>query len=469
MSDFGVRHRDAALESGDASPQSKWRPYPKYKDSGVEWVGEIPEHWEWLRLRNACKRITDGSHHSPPAAIDGRPYVTVSDLVDGRVDVDNAARVSESDFRSLEQNGCRPHTGDVLFSKDGTVGKVALVERDDFVVLSSLAILQPGPSLLSHFLFQFLSSAPGVSQIESKFAGAALRRITLDVIVDLVATIPPVEEQRAIAAFLDRETAKIDALIAKKERLIELLQEKRKALITQAVIKGLDPNVPLKDSGVEWLGKIPAHWDLLPLKRCVLPKADSIKTGPFGSQLLAADMQGEDVKVYNQRTVIDRDFSKGDVFITRRKFQELKSFEIYPGDVLVTTRGTIGQCAIVPADSDQAILHPCLMRIQPDPTQMIREFITLLIQESYLVKTQLALASNATTIDVIYSDTMSQVLVPKPPLHEQDSIVKWIDERTAEIDRLDKTVAEAIDRLKEYRTALISAAVTGKIDVRISN
>jgi len=222
----------------------------------------------------------------------------------------------------------------------------------------------------------------------------------------------------------------------------------------------------MKDSGIDWLGKIPAHWDLLSLKRCVLPKAGSIKTGPFGSQLLAADMQGEDVKVYNQQTVIDRDFLKGDVFISHQKFQKLKAFEIFPGDVLVTTRGTIGRCAIVPLESDQAILHPCLMRIQLDPNQLIREFITLLIQESYLVKTQLALSSNATTIDVIYSDTMSRVLVPKPPLHEQHSIINWLDERTAEIDRLNIIISGAIDRLKEYRAARISAAVTGKIDVR---
>jgi type I restriction enzyme S subunit len=277
---------------------------------------------------------------------------------------------------------------------------------------------------------------------------------------------PPYKEQRDIAFFLDRETAKIDALIAKKERLIELLQEKRTALITQAVTKGLDPNVHMKDSGVEWLGEIPAHWDLLPLIRCVLPNAGAIKTGPFGSQLLTADMQGKDVKVYNQRTVIDRDFLAGDEFISLQKFRELEAFEVHPGDVLVTTRGTIGRCAIVPEDSGHGILHPCLMRIQPDPARILREYIALLIQESYLVRTQLALASNATTIDVIYSDTMRRILVPKPPITEQVAIVNWIDERVAKIYRLVEMISEAIDRLKEYRTALISAAVTGKIDVR---
>jgi type I restriction enzyme, S subunit len=203
--------------------------------------------------------------------IDGRPYVTVRDLVDGRVDVDNAAKISEDDFNALERNGCRPRIGDILFSKDGTVGKVALVERDDFVVLSSLAYsstTSERSELLLVSLPQFCSWCRPNS---SKFAGAALRRITLDVIVDLVASVPPPDEQRAIAAFLDRETARIDALVGKKERFIELIQEQRTALITRAVTKGLDPNVPMKDSGVEWLGEIPAHWDTSFLDKLVDP------------------------------------------------------------------------------------------------------------------------------------------------------------------------------------------------------
>jgi type I restriction enzyme S subunit len=126
--------------------------YLAYKDSGVEWLGKIPLSWGWKRLRHACKKITDGSHHSPIAVANGRPYVTVRDLMNGRVDIQNAARISDNDFDDLERNGCRPQIGDVLFSKDGSVGKAAVVERDDFVILSSLALLRPGPELHSGFL-----------------------------------------------------------------------------------------------------------------------------------------------------------------------------------------------------------------------------------------------------------------------------------------------------------------------------
>lgn len=434
-------------EFSSEAEHRRFRPYPKYKASGVEWMSEIPAHWERSRIKFLA-RIASG--YAPPDGFDltsGEYPIYGSNGLIGYCDR----------FFVTEMT--------IAVGRVGASGSVNFIPPNSWVSDNALLLHHLRPHVNLIWLYNLLSTM-NLGEQASKNAQPI---ITGTFLGNQFLGLPPEQEQRAMASFLDRETAKIDALIEKKERLIELLQEKRTALITQAVTKSLNPTVPMKDSGIEWLGEIPAHWDLLPLKRCVLPKAGSIKTGPFGSQLLAADMQGEDVKVYNQRTVIDRDFLEGDVFISRQKFQELKAFEIYPGDVLVTTRGTIGRCAIVPAESDQGILHPCLMRIQPDPAQLIREFITLLIQESYLVKTQLALASNATTIDVIYSDTISRILVPKPPLHEQVSIVKWIDERSAEICRLDKMVSAAIDRLKEYRTALISAAVTGKIDVRISN
>ena len=274
------------------------------------------------------------------------------------------------------------------------------------------------------------------------------------------------EEQHAIAAFLDRETAKIDAFVAKKERLIELLQEKRTALISDAVTKGLDPDVPLKDSGVEWLGEIPAHWALKRIKHLLVGRKGAIKTGPFGSQLHSSEMMDSEIKVLNQRTVIDRDIRGGLNYISMAKFSELKAFEAFPGDLLVTTRGTIGRCMIIPRGAPRGILHPCLMRIQIDTRLAYDHYIEFLIEESGLILAQLQLMSNSTTIEVIYSDSLKETLLPLPPLSEQRAIAAFLDHETAQIDALIAKVREAIDRLKELRTALISAAVTGKIDVR---
>lgn len=450
------------------SPEAKsrrFRPYPKYKDPGIEWLGDIPEHWEITRLKRKTS-IKYGLGEPPQQDADGLPFIRATNVMRGRI-VDHEMQFVDPKDVPWERDPIL-RTDDIIVVRSGAyTGDSAIIPpKYDGAIAGYDMVVRPTNCQARFLSWTLLSQYVLQAQIELESMRAAQPHLNAEELGSVLILDLPESEQRAISSFLDRETAKINALIEKNEKLIELLQEKRTALITQAVTKGLDPNVPMKDSGVEWLGKIPAHWDLLPLKLCVLPKSGSIKTGPFGSQLLAADMQGEDIKVYNQRTVIDRNFMEGDVFISRQKFQELKAFEIYPGDVLVTTRGTIGRCAIVPADSNQGILHPCLMRIQPDPAQLLREYIALLIQESYLVRTQLALASNATTIDVIYSDTMRQVLVPKPPLSEQVAILKRTDERVVEIYRLVEMMSEATARLKEYRTALISAAVTGKIDVR---
>jgi type I restriction enzyme S subunit len=449
-----------------------WKAYPSYKPSGVEWLGNIPSHWETAPIRSLArsgyKTFTDGDWIESPFIRDnGIRLIQTGNIGVGSYKEQGFRYIDEETFRAFRCTEVTP--GDVLICRlADPVGRACLAPDMGVRTITSVdvCILKLANSIDAAFVIYALSSKEYLSWMAGICRGGTRDRVSRSMLGSIRVQKPPYKEQRDIAFFLDRETAKIDALIAKKERLIELLQEKRTALITQAVTKGLDPNVHMKDSGVEWLGEIPAHWDLLPLIRCVLPNAGAIKTGPFGSQLLTADMQGKDVKVYNQRTVIDRDFLAGDEFISLQKFRELEAFEVHPGDVLVTTRGTIGRCAIVPEDSGHGILHPCLMRIQPDPARILREYIALLIQESYLVRTQLALASNATTIDVIYSDTMRRILVPKPPITEQVAIVNWIDERVAKIYRLVEMISEAIDRLKEYRTALISAAVTGKIDVR---
>jgi type I restriction enzyme S subunit len=278
--------------------------------------------------------------------------------------------------------------------------------------------------------------------------------------------LPSRQEQDRIGEFLDRETEKIDELVAEQRRLMELLKEKRQAVISHAVTKGLNPRAPMEPSNIEWLGDVPEHWRSGSLKYFVRPKGDAIKTGPFGSQLTAPEMQSGTIKVYNQRNVIDRDFASGDNFITDEKFSELAGFETFPGDLLITTRGTIGRAAILPQNAERGILHPCLLRIQPDGNQLRTEFLMMLIQDSDLLKNQLSYLSNATTIEVIYSNTMASVTVPVPPLTEQDAIIRFLTEQTTKLDALAAEAQKAIDLLQERRTALISAAVTGQIDVR---
>ena len=306
-----------------------------------------------------------------------------------------------------------------------------------------------------------------VETVVAQSVGVSYPATNASDIANIRIPIPNVEEQKQIVAFLDTETTNIDTLIDKQEQLITLLQEKRQVVISHAVTRGLNPNVKMKDSGIEWLGAVPEHWEVKKLKHILLRKKDSIKVGPFGSQLTTRDMEGVDIKVINQRNVIDNNFDFGDNFINHEKYIELRAFTIFPGDILITTRGTIGRTAIFPNNNGTSILHPCLMRLQVDEKYWLKELIALIIQGSGYFLEQLKFLSNATTIDVIYSENLKNVTIALPPTHEeQKRIIAFLDKETAKIDTLIEKCETAIELLKERRTALISAAVTGKIDVR---
>ena len=232
-------------------------------------------------------------------------------------------------------------------------------------------------------------------------------------------------------------------------------------MITHAVTKGLNPAAPMKNSGVEWLGDMPAHWDVKRLKFLIT----ELRVGPFGSAIKISDYVQDGKPLYNQRTVLDNSFVNNSIFITDEKYKELNSFQTKSGDFLLTTRGTIGKVAIVPENAEPGIIHPCLIRFKIDENLVLPKLLKSIFNETDFFKKQLDLQSNATTIDVIYSNSLKELFLALPPRDEQTAITDYLDQETAKIDRLCETVNQTIDRLKEYRTALITQAVTGKIKV----
>ena len=350
----------------------------------------------------------------------------------------------------------------IVLSKRAPIGQLAVLKRSA-CSNQGCFLLTPKNEADTRFYYYWLSCEVG--HLQALGCGSTFMELSIDDLKSIRIPNPSPRCQRAIADCLDQETSRLDALVAEKERLMELLQEKRAVLISHAVTKGLDSDMPLKDSGVEWLGEIPAHWTLKRIKYLLVGRKDAIKTGPFGSQLHSSEMTDKEIKVFNQRTVIDRDIHGGLNYISMAKFNELKAFEAFPGDLLVTTRGTIGRCMIIPSGAPRGILHPCLLRIQIDTRLADEHYIELLIEESGLILAQLQWMSNATTIEVIYSDSLKETLLPIPPLPEQHAITAFLDRETAKIDGLVTTVREGIDHLKERRAALIAAAVTGQINV----
>ena len=247
-------------------PRGRWKPYPAYKPSGVEWLGEIPAHWEVRRLKNVTAL-------NPETLAE----TTDPDYVLQYLDISNVDEVSginppeEMRFENAPSRARRNvRAGDTILSTVRTYLKaIAYFDAppENLIVSTGFAVLHPKHQVLPQFLHVLVRCREFIEAVVAHSTGVGYPAINPTELSCLPVWLPPIDEQRAIAAFLDRETAQLDALIAKHERLIELLQEKRAALISHAVTQGLDPSAPMKDSGVPWLGKIPAHWEVIRVKR----------------------------------------------------------------------------------------------------------------------------------------------------------------------------------------------------------
>ena len=447
---------------------TKYAVYEKYKESGIAWLGRIPIHWQVSLLKRRYQ-ITLGkmlkSKQTAPDETEA-PYLRAANIQWRGVDTSDVKRMWFSPEEKKKLQLCK---GDLLVSEGGDVGRSALwdEEIEDCYIQNSINRIRAREDADTRFLYYWMYFIKHAGYIDMICNKATIAHFTVEKVGATPCVYPPLEEQNQIAAFLDKETAKMDALVEKQEQLITLLREKRQAIISHAVTRGLNSNVKMKDSGIEWLGEVPTHWEVKKIKHILLQKKDSIKVGPFGSQLTTRDMEGTDIKVINQRNVIDNDFDFGDNFINYEKYSELRAFTIFPGDILITTRGTIGRTAIFPNKNGTSILHPCLMRLQVDEKYWLKELIALIIHGSGYFLEQLKILSNATTIDVIYSENLKNVTIALPPTREeQKQIIAFLDKETTKIDTLIEKCETAIDLLKERRTALIAAAVTGKIDVR---
>jgi type I restriction enzyme S subunit len=266
---------------------SRLKPYSTYKDSGVEWLGDIPAHWETAPVRFLSRRghktFTDGDWiESPFIRNEGIRLIQTGNIGIGAFKEQGFRYIDEETFRAFGCTEIMP--GDVLICRlADPVGRACLAPDLGVRMITSVdvCVLKPDNNVDAAFLVYALSGEEYLSWMASICRGGTRDRVSRSMLGSNLIQKPPYEEQRTISAFLDRETAKIDALIEKKERLIELLQEKRTALITQAVTKGLDQTVPMKESGIEWLGKIPAHWSLESNRRLF---EDSVIRSDFGDE-----------------------------------------------------------------------------------------------------------------------------------------------------------------------------------------
>lgn len=447
--------------------------YPDYKDSGVEWLGKVPAHWEVKPLKRAIASVESGTSVNAadvPAVRGEKGVLKTSCVYRGWFDWRKNKTVNKED---LGRVSCPLRKNTLIVSRMNTpelVGAAGLVAEAPAGIFLPDRLWQVSMKgrCSPKYYYYFTRSPAYRDQVKIVCAGtsSSMQNLGQDDFGAIWHPSPPLHEQQIIAAFLDHETARIDALVEEQQRLIELLKEKRQAVISHAVTKGLDPDVPMKDSGVEWLGEVPENWEIKRVKHLCALGSDSLRPGPFGSHIKGDDfIEESSFRVYNQATVISDDFSKA-AYIDESKYRELKAFYVRPKDILLTSRGTIGKISIVPESIDKGVIHPCLIRLRLDENQVYLPYFKFFFGDTDIAVEQLRLASNSTTIDVVYAENLANLWIAIPPVEEQERIAVKIGSQLRVISSIICAATQQVTLLKERRSALISAAVTGKIDVR---
>lgn len=445
---------DTPTPKAGAPLASRFAPYSAYKDSGVDWLGKIPVHWETKRLRYAAPVMDERCH----AVTTDLPYIGLEHIESGTGRLVSSSEGLEPEAGEADGTASFFRPGDVLFGKlRPYLAKVLRPEyagccSTELLVLRSTADIEP--SLLAYQMV----SRDFIGWVDAMTYGTKMPRASSSQVMDIPVALAPVQEQRAIATFLNRETVRIQELVAKKERVVELLQEQRTALITRAVTNSLDPNVPMKESGVEWLGEIPAGWSIAPVYsryEVALGKMLDAKrlTGEFsGRYLRNIDVQWDAV---NTEGLPEMDFAPA----------ERDRYLVRSGDLLVCEGGEVGRTAIWRGEIDECFYQKAIHRVRPRAQTEAPRYLFYLL---YMLSKRGVLVGggNQNTIDHLTAVQLRHYRLPFPPLEEQRSIVAFLDRETARIDALVAKIREAIERLKEFRSALISAVVTGKIDVR---
>ena len=435
--------------------------YPAYKDSGVAWLGEIPSQWEIKPIKHVVTCNDEVLGESTPPNTELR-YIEISDVSETQ-GVTNVQSIIFEDAPSRARRITQ--TGDIIISTVRTYLKaIAKIDYslEGVIVSTGFAVLRPQNGVDVGFLSHAMRAPHFLDMVVAHSVGISYPAINTSDLIGFKLPFPPLPEQHAIAAFLDTETARIDTLVAKQVSLIATLQEKRRALISHVVTKGLDPAAPMKDSGVPWLGEVPKHWEVKPLGNI----SANIQTGPFGSQLHAEDYVEDGVPVINPAHIqAGYIVSDPSCTISETKANELLRYKMAPGDIVFGRRGEMGRCAEVLPEQAGWLCGTGSLRVELNHKLMLSRF-AMLVLSNQGVKEQLELESVGSTMSNLNTTILSRLRLPLPSLQEQQRVIDILDQETTHIDTLITKSQEMIAVLREHRTALVAAAVTGQIDVR---
>ena len=437
--------------------------YEKYKDSGIEWIGEIPEKWSLKRLKYLLREnITDGPHETPEFVSDGIPFLSVDSIKDGEIIFENTRKISEVEHCRFQQK-CRIERNDILMGKAASVGKIARVKVDfEFSIWSPLALIKSKTEIItSEFLEYYLKSEYSQAEIILLSSFNTQRNISMADIPKLNIVLPPTNEQNLISLYLDKKLADLNKIIEIKGKLIALYEEEKQTIINQAVTKGLDPNVQLKDSGVEWLGEIPEHWEVKSLKY-VVSKIGSGVTPTGGSNVY----QISGIPLLRSQNIYFDGLKLEDVaYISEDIDANMSNSRINEKDVLLNiTGGSIGRCYYVPDGFGVGNVnqHVCILR---PILQKIDYIFLYFLLRSNIGQLQIDFQQTGANREGLNFEQLKNFFFPLMGLDEQHSIVAHIENECTRLDANIEKYNKQIDLLQEYRTTLISEVVTGKMKV----
>lgn len=422
--------------------------YETYKDSGIQWWEEIPTHWDLKKAKHMFSLVTENVSDS------SLPKIALENIESW------TGKYIETDSEFMGE-GVEFKKDDILFGKLRPY--LAKVYKAEFTgqAVGDIYVFRGNEEQAPEYLKYLLLSYPFISVVDGSTYGAKMPRANWNFISHLVLPCPPKIEQKNIATYLDRKVSQIDATIAEKEQMLEDLKNYRSAIISEAVTKGLDKNVEMKDSGIEWLGMIPKHWGLVKLKN----KAKV--NGRIGFRgYTTADLVPKGLGAYTiggkhiTNCVID--LSNPD-FISWDKYYESPEIMVKKGDILMAQRGSLGKAALVREDIGDATINPSLVLL--NSIAMNEVFLYYYLVSSSCLA-YIDLLNTATAVPMISQNQIENIFVPIPSGKEQIQIADYLDRKTKEIDETTIMVSTQISDLKSYKSALITEAVTGKIDLR---
>lgn len=435
--------------------------YEKYKDSGVEWLGEIPEHWKQSKLKHEFyikARVGWKGLKSDEFQQDSYAYlVTGTDFKDVEINWKNCYQIDE--FRYNDDPFIQLMNGDLLITKDGTIGKTSFVRNLDkpACLNSGIFVLRQIKDTSVDYFYWILNSSIFHDFNKLTVSGSTIQHLYQNIFENFIFSVPEKVEQQAITLYLNHTTSVIDLLIKEKESLISKLQEKRKVLINEVVTKGLNPNAPMRDSGIEWLGMIPEHWKVTKINRAF----NEIGSGTTPTSGSSKYYENGDINWLNTGDLNDGVITKTNKRITSVAKKEFSTLKLYPkGSVVIALYGaTIGKLGLLEIDTttNQAC---CVLSDSKSITQKYL-FYYLYSSREHIIS--LAYGGGQPNIS---QELIKQLPILQTSIEEQLEIVNFIESRITKIDATIGEIQLQLQKLKEYKTAVISEVVTGKVDVR---